>query len=75
MKAAVLYGVDDIRVEERPLPEIGAGELLVRTRACGICSGDIMGWYVKRKAPLVFGHEPAGVVEAIGPGEPPPPSS
>lgn len=71
MRAAVLYGVDDIRIEERPVPEIGEGELLVRTRACGICSGDIMGWYVKRKAPLVFGHEPAGVVEAVGPGAPP----
>jgi len=70
VRAAVLYSVDDIRVEERPVPEIGAGELLVRTRACGICSGDVMGWYVKRKAPLVFGHEPAGVVEAAGEGAP-----
>ncbi len=71
MRAAVLYAVDDIRIEERPVPQIAEGELLVRTRACGICSGDVMGWYVKRKAPLVFGHEPAGVVAAVGPGEPP----
>jgi len=37
----------------------------VRTRACGICTGDIMGWYMRRKAPLVFGHEPAGEVAAV----------
>ncbi len=66
MKAAVLYDVGDIRVEERPIPEIGDGELLVQTRACGICSGDIMGWYVRRKAPFVFGHEPAGVIAEVG---------
>lgn len=71
MRAAVLYDVDDIRIEERAVPRLEEGDLLVRTRAAGICTGDIMGWYVKRKAPLVLGHEPAGVVEAVGPGEPP----
>jgi L-iditol 2-dehydrogenase len=70
MRAAVLHDVDDIRIESRQVPHIGEGELLVRTRACGICSGDIMPWYVRRKAPFVFGHEPAGEVVAIGPGEP-----
>lgn len=70
MRAAVLYDVNDIRIEERPVPEIGDGELLVRTRACGICSGDVMGWYVRRKAPIVFGHEPAGIVEEAGAGTP-----
>jgi L-iditol 2-dehydrogenase len=68
MRAAVLYDVDDIRIEERDVPKIGAGELLVQTRASGICSGDVMGWYVRRKAPLVLGHEPAGVIAAIGSG-------
>jgi L-iditol 2-dehydrogenase len=66
MKAAVLYDVDDIRIEERAVPEIGAGELLVHTRASGICTGDVMAWYVRRKAPLVLGHEPCGVVAAVG---------
>lgn len=68
MRAAVLYDVDDIRIEERDVPEIGAGELLVHTRASGICTGDVMAWYVRRKAPLVLGHEPAGVVAAVGEG-------
>lgn len=68
MQAAVLYDVDDIRIEERDIPKIGPGELLVQTRASGICTGDVMGWYVRRKAPLVLGHEPAGVVAAVGDG-------
>lgn len=68
MRAAVLYDVDDIRIEEREVPKIGAGEMLVRTRASGICTGDVMAWYVRRKAPLVLGHEPAGVVAAVGAG-------
>lgn len=68
MQAAVLYDVDDIRIEERAVPEIGTGELLVRTRASGICTGDVMAWYVRRKAPLVLGHEPCGVVAKTGAG-------
>lgn len=67
MRAAVLYDVDDIRIEERPVPEIGPGELLVQTQASGICTGDVMAWYVRRKAPLVLGHEPSGIVAAVGP--------
>ncbi len=62
MRAAVLYDVDDVRIERRPIPEIAEGEVLVRTMASGICSGDVMGWYIRRKAPLVLGHEPAGIV-------------
>ncbi|MBV8197884.1 MAG: alcohol dehydrogenase catalytic domain-containing protein [Candidatus Eremiobacteraeota bacterium] len=62
MRAAVLYDVDDIRIEERPVPELHDGDILVRTMASGICSGDVMTWYIRRKAPLVLGHEPAGIV-------------
>jgi len=68
MKVARLYDSSDIRFEEEPLPQVGPGEALIRTRACGICSGDVMGWYMKKKAPLVFGHEPAGEVIEVGPG-------
>lgn len=68
MRAAVLYDVDDVRIEERPVPSLGEGELLVRTGASGICTSDVMAWYVKRKAPLVLGHEPAGEVAAVGSG-------
>lgn len=68
MDAVVLYDVDDIRLERRDVPQIADGELLVQTRASGICSGDVMAWYVRRKAPLVLGHEPAGIVAATGDG-------
>jgi L-iditol 2-dehydrogenase len=68
MRVARLYSIDDIRIEEDPLPAVGEGEALVRTRVCGICTGDIMGWYMQRKAPIVFGHEPAGEIVEVGPG-------
>jgi L-iditol 2-dehydrogenase len=66
MRVARLYDVGDVRVEESARPEVGDSDLLIRVSACGICSGDIMPWYMKRKAPLVFGHEPVGVVERAG---------
>lgn len=68
MKVARLYSATDIRVEEFDRPVPGPGQALVRTRACGICTGDIMGWYLERRAPLVFGHEPAGDIVALGEG-------
>lgn len=66
MLVARLYDFGDIRVEECARPVVGPDDILVRTQACGICSGDIMPWYMRRKAPLVFGHEPVGVVEETG---------
>ncbi|MDQ2858748.1 MAG: alcohol dehydrogenase catalytic domain-containing protein, partial [Candidatus Eremiobacteraeota bacterium] len=66
MRAAVMYAAGDIRIEERPLPRLDPGDVLVRTAASGVCSGDLMPWYVARKAPFVFGHEPAGTVVAYG---------
>jgi L-iditol 2-dehydrogenase len=66
MRVARYYDLGDIRVEEAPRPTVGPSDILVRARACGICSGDIMPWYMRRKAPLVLGHEPVGVVEEVG---------
>jgi L-iditol 2-dehydrogenase len=66
MQVARLYDFGDIRVEQSAVPEVGPGDILVRARACGICSGDIMPWYIRRKAPLVLGHEPVGVVAKAG---------
>lgn len=66
MRLARLYDWGDIRIEESERPKPGPTDILVRTHACGICSGDFMPWYMKRKAPLVFGHEPVGVIEEIG---------
>ncbi|MDD5305783.1 MAG: alcohol dehydrogenase catalytic domain-containing protein [Deltaproteobacteria bacterium] len=68
MRAAVYYRNSFVRIEERPVPEIGPGELLVRISASGICGSDVMEWYRVRKAPIVLGHEVSGVVERAGEG-------
>jgi L-iditol 2-dehydrogenase len=65
MKVAVYYRNDDVRIEERPVPKIGEGEILVKTRASGICGTDVMEWYRIKKAPRILGHEIAGdIVES-----------
>ncbi|HIG48452.1 MAG TPA: sorbitol dehydrogenase [candidate division Zixibacteria bacterium] len=66
MKAAKIYDMDDIRIEDQPIPEIGPRDALVKMYRCGICSGDVTPWYIRRKAPIVVGHEPAGIIEALG---------
>jgi len=69
LRAAIFYGPGDIRIEERPLPRIGPGEVLVKIKAAGICGSDLHGY---RSAPthsegFMFGHEYSGeVVEAAG---------
>ncbi len=65
-RAVVYHTSDDLRLEDVPLPGIKAGELLVRIRACGLCPGEAMGWYMARKAPLVPGHEPVAEVVQAG---------
>ena len=66
MRVAVYYNNSDIRLEERPVPPIGSGEILVRVIASGICGSDVMEWYRVKKAPLVLGHEIAGKIAAVG---------
>ena len=68
MRAVEYHSNDDVRIVELPIPEIGPGELLVQMRACGLCASDVMEWYMKPRAPLYPGHEPVGVVAAVGEG-------
>lgn len=68
MRVAVYHNNRDIRLEERPRPTIGPGELLMRVEASGVCGSDVMEWYRVRRAPLVLGHEVAGEVVAVGDG-------
>lgn len=73
MKAAVLYGKEDVRLEEVPLPEPGPGEVVIRVRAALTCGTDLKvfrnGSHAKMLTPpTLFGHEYAGVVERIGDG-------
>jgi len=60
MKVAVYYRNSDVRIEERPVPKIGDGEVLVKVRASGICGTDVMEWYRIKKAPRILGHEISG---------------
>lgn len=66
MRVARLYSFDDIRIEDMPVPEMGSHDALIKTKACGICSGDVMPWYIEKKAPVVLGHEPTGEIVAVG---------
>jgi L-iditol 2-dehydrogenase len=69
MRVARLHGMRDVRLSDEPTPEPGAGECLVRVEAVGICGSDLH-WFeegaigdARLAAPLVVGHEFAGVVE------------
>ena len=68
MRVAVYYNNRDIRIEERPVPQIGPGEILVEMEASGICGSDVMEWYRIEKAPIVLGHEIAGTIVETGEG-------
>jgi L-iditol 2-dehydrogenase len=69
MRAAVYHGVNDVRLEEVPVPEIGRGEILVRVHTCGICGTDLKKIATgSHSAPRIFGHETSGVVAAVGEG-------
>jgi L-iditol 2-dehydrogenase len=70
--AAVLYGIRDIRLEDRPVPEPGPREVLVEVRAVGVCGSDVH-WYEHGRigtrvvtGPLVLGHETMGVIVGVG---------
>jgi L-iditol 2-dehydrogenase len=69
MRAAVYRGIDDVRVETVPVPEIGPGELLVRIDTCGVCGTDLKKIHTgSHSAPRIFGHEMAGTVVKVGDG-------
>src|SRR5437868_2570046 len=69
MLAAVYRGVNDVRMETVPVPEIGPGELLVRVHTCGVCGTDLKKIATgSHSAPRIFGHETAGMIAAVGAG-------
>jgi L-iditol 2-dehydrogenase len=72
MRAAVLYGKEDVRIEDVPRPPLKPGELRVRILAALTCGTDLKvykrGYHAKMIVPpAVFGHELAGVVEEVHP--------
>lgn len=71
MKAALLYGKDDLRIERIPVPQVGRGEVLVRVKAALTCGTDLKTFHrgshvMIPSLPSPFGHEFAGVVEHVG---------
>ena len=72
MLAAVLHDFDRLVLEEVPTPEPTAhGDVLVRVVACGFCATDykaIRGLRRNVRCPFIPGHEPSGIVAAVGPG-------
>jgi L-iditol 2-dehydrogenase len=68
MRIARSFGPEDVRIEEMEDPAPGPGEAVCDVLACGVCSSDVTDWYVASKLPAVLGHEPAGIVRAVGQG-------
>ncbi len=66
LKAALLYGANDVRVEEIPIPDIGYQEILVEMKACGVCGTDIEKMRGKFVTPPKLGHEVVGTVIKAG---------
>ncbi|MDR1829065.1 MAG: L-idonate 5-dehydrogenase [Methylobacteriaceae bacterium] len=74
MKAVVIHGAKDLRIEERPIPEPAEGEVRLKLRYVGICGSD-MHYYHEGKVgvsvirePMVPGHEVSAVIDKLGPG-------
>ena len=74
MRAAVLHEARDLRLEDVPEPEVGAREVRVAIKKVGICGSDVHYWRTGRigdfvvEAPMILGHEVAGVVAEVGNG-------
>jgi threonine dehydrogenase-like Zn-dependent dehydrogenase len=70
MLCAVCHGKDDIRLEERPDPIPGPGEVRIRVAYCGICGSDlhIIAGRLKTPLPRIIGHEYSGVIDLLGEG-------
>jgi L-iditol 2-dehydrogenase len=73
MKAAVLYGVRDLRIEDVDVPRMSEGEVLVRVKSATTCGTDLKIFqrgYVEKvvKLPTIFGHEWAGDVVEVAAG-------
>ena len=73
MTAAVLYGKEDVKIEQVPVPRVGDGEVLIKVQVALTCGTDLKvyrrGYHARMIVPpALFGHELAGVIEEVGPG-------
>lgn len=70
--SAVLYKKDDLRLEQRPIPEPGDNDVQIQMHSVGICGSDVHYWirgaigpFIVRE-PMVLGHESSGTVVKVG---------
>ena len=73
MTAAVLYGKEDVKIEQVPIPRVGEGEVLIKVQVALTCGTDLKvyqrGYHARMIVPpALFGHELAGVIEEVGSG-------
>jgi len=71
LRAAVFYGVEDVRVCEVEKPEVNRGEVVVEVKTAAICGTDVhyyRGDAIPGKLPIILGHEFSGVVAEVGEG-------
>jgi 2-desacetyl-2-hydroxyethyl bacteriochlorophyllide A dehydrogenase len=71
MKIAVLTAPRHFELVDEPLPELGAGDALVRVTNCGVCTSEVDVWAGRSSEvfPQFPGHEVSGVIERAGPGD------
>ena len=73
MQALRLYGANDLRLEDLPIPKAPAGGLVVKVAACAICGSDLRnvragGSSHGMNLPVTLGHELSGTIHALGEG-------
>jgi len=68
MKGVVFLGNRQLEVRDFPVPEPGHGEVLIKIIASGICGSDLHVYRGVHVPGQIAGHEPAGIVVAVGPG-------
>lgn len=69
MQALILEASKDLQLRDVPTPEIGPEDVLIQVKACGICGSDVHGMdgsTGRRIAPIIMGHEAAGVIAEVG---------
>ena len=68
MKTAVFYGIEDLRIEECPLPEVSENKILIKIEACALCTWEQRVYTGVKKVdyPFIGGHEIAAEIVALG---------
>jgi threonine dehydrogenase-like Zn-dependent dehydrogenase len=73
MRAVVLTGAGELKIDEVPLPQPGPGQVLIRLEGCGVCASNLTPWEGAEwmrfpTEPGALGHEGWGIVDVVGPG-------